>query len=149
MKVTKLLRDPDAIEDGVWVQAEPDHPEFEVRARTRGPEFRREVEKATARLTARHGSRVPPLVQQAEEARLLFRHCIVEFRGLDGHDGEPLPREEAERLCGTFEGQPLYVAFLAAANLADARRAADAEDAEGNSPPASSGTSNGADTETS
>jgi hypothetical protein len=133
MKVKQALRDPRAIEGGVWVRPAPDHPEFRVRAVVRGPQFQRKLQALEASWQREFGpGGVPAEIQQRALADLLFEHCIIDIEGL-----EDCTKEEARVLCGTFEGQPLYLHFLNAVALADARRAIDAEAAAGNSGPPS------------
>lgn len=136
MKISQALRDPAAIEGGVWVQPVPDHPEFKVRAVARGPGFHKRVQGLEAQWARIYGARgAPPEVNQRMMADVLFEECIVAVDGL-----EDATLEDAKRLCGTFEGQPLYIHFLTAVNMVEGRRASDAEQAEGNSEPSSTGT---------
>lgn len=134
MKITKHIREHAAVEDGVWVAPDMDHPEFEVRAKVRSQAFSRKNEKQQAAWARIYGNKgAPPEMQQKFQAKLLFEDCIVDLRGLTDNDGVEMKREDAEQIAGSFEGQPFYILLLTAVNMAEARREADANDAEGNS----------------
>jgi hypothetical protein len=141
MKITEAMRDPRAMDDGVWVSPVPGNPEFRVKARIRGQKHQQRIGKYQAEWARIYGSRgAPESVIQEVVSRILFEECIVEFEGLFPDEGfEDVSRDAVQRYCATFQGQPLYVHFLTAANMVEARRAADIEEASGNLEPLSLG----------
>lgn len=143
MKISQALRPMDAIEDGVFVEPVPEFPTFRVKARIRGDKYKQRMALRQAEWSRIYGSReVPQAIRQRAEADILFEECVVAFEGL-----EPDPEmgfadtsmESVKRICGTYQGQPLFIHFMTAVFMVEGRRAADAEEAEGNSAPSSNG----------
>lgn len=141
MKISQALRPMDAIEDGVWVEPVREAPEFRIKARIRGTKYHQRISMRHAEWNRQFGSRgAPPDVTVRAQANILFEECIIDFEGLEPCAEFPdVSMEAVKRYCGTLQGQPLYVHFLTAVEMVDARRAADTEEAEGNSEPSSNG----------
>lgn len=141
MKISQALRPMEAIEDGVWVEPVREAPEFRVKARIRGPKYHQRIALRHSEWSRIYGSRgAPQDVALRAQAEILFDECIVAFDGLEPCAEFPdVSMDAVKRYCGTLQGQPLYVHFLTAVEMADGRRAADAEEAEGNSLPSSAG----------
>lgn len=141
MKISQAMRPIEAMEDGVWVDPVRDCPEFRVKARIRGPKYQQRIGLRQAEWARLYGSRGAPLeVVQRVGADILFEECIVAFEGLEPcADFPDVSLDAVKRYCGTSQGQPLYLHFLTAVEMVDARRAADGDDAEGNSAPSSIG----------
>ena len=140
MKLSKALRDPRAVEEGVWVSPVAESPEFRVRAKVRGPEYEKRIGNFRAQWVRLYGSRgAPQDVVQRALVDVTFEECITGIEGITDDDGAPVAVEEVRRLCATVEGAPLWLHILTALEMVDARRAADAEEAEGNSSPSSTG----------
>ena len=141
MKISQALRPMDAIEDGVWVEPVREAPEFRVKARIRTSKYHQRIALRHSEWGRLYGSRgAPNDVMQRAQAEILFEECIVAFEGLEPCAEFPdVGIDAVKRYCGTLQGQPLYVHFLTAVEMVDGRRAADAEEAEGNSEPSSNG----------
>jgi hypothetical protein len=143
MKISQALRPMNAIEDGVWVRPVPEFPKFRVKAKIRADKYKQRMSLRQADWSRTYGALdVPQVIRQRAEADILFEECIVDFEGI-----EPDPEigfadaslESVKRICGTYQGQPLYVHFLTAVFMVEGRRAADTEEAVGNSEPSSNG----------
>jgi hypothetical protein len=133
MKLKQALRDPRAIEGGVWVKPSQEHPEFRVRCVVRGPQYQRRFAALEAGWAREYGANGPPNdIEQRARADLLFEECIFAIEGADD-----FTLEDARFHSGTFAGQPLYLMMLNAVAMADARRAIDSDAAVGNSAPPS------------
>lgn len=141
MKISKALRPMDAIEDGVWVSPVMEAPEFRVKACIRGPGYHKRISLRNAEWARIYGGRgAPQDVIQRAQAEILFEECIREFEGLEPCEEFPdVSKDAVMRYCGTLQGQPLYIHFLTAVEIVDGRRAADTEEAAGNSLPPSNG----------
>jgi hypothetical protein len=141
MKISQALRPMDAIEDGVWVEPVREAPEFRVKARIRGAKYHQRMQLRQAEWGRIYGARgAPQEIIQSATAAILFEECIVAFEGLEPCDEFPdVSMEAVKRYCGSFQGQPLYFHFLTAVEMVDGRRAADTEEAAGNSEPSSNG----------
>ncbi len=141
MKISQALRPMDAIEDGVWVQPVREAPEFRVKARIRSQKYHKRIALRNAEWGRMYGAvGAPNDVVLRAQATILFEECIIEFEGLEPCAEFPdVSMDAVKRYCGTLQGQPLYVHFLTAVEMVDGRRAADAEEAEGNSEPSSNG----------
>jgi hypothetical protein len=141
MKISQALRPIDAIEDGVWVEPVPGAPEFRVKARIRTGKYHKRMGLRQSEWARTYGGQaVPQDIVLREQAKILFEECIVEFEGLEPCAEFPdVSTEAVMRYCGSLQGQPLYVHFLTAVEMVDGRRAADTEEAVGNSNPSSNG----------
>lgn len=141
MKISQALRPMGAIEDGVWVEPVRESPEFRVKARIRTAKYHQRIASRHSEWGRIYGTRgAPQDVVQRATADILFEECIIGFEGLEPcQDFPDVSMEAVKRYCGSLQGQPLYVHFLTAVEMVDGRRAADAEEAEGNSEPSSNG----------
>jgi hypothetical protein len=141
MKISQALRPMDAIEDGVWVSPVTASPEFRIKARIRTGSYHKRMGLRNSEWARVYGGQpVPQMVMSRAQADILFEECIVDFDGLEPCAEFPdVSMDAVKRYCGTLQGQPLYVHFLTAVEMVDGRRAADAEEAAGNSEPSSNG----------
>ncbi len=141
MKISQALRPMDAIEDGVWVEPVRDAPEFRVKARIRTAKYHQRMALRQSEWARLYGSRGAPTdVALRAQADLLFEECILGVEGLEPCDEFPdVSMAAVKRYCGTLQGQPLFMHMLTAVDMVDSRRAADTEEAEGNSEPSSNG----------
>lgn len=141
MNIDEVMRDPRAMDDGVWVSPNPNHPGFRVRARVRGQKHNQRISSRQAEWARIYGSRgAPQEIVQRAGADILFDECIVEFEGITASASFPdVSYDAVKRYCGSAQGHPLYVLFLTAVDMAEGRRAADTEEAEGNSEPSLNG----------
>lgn len=141
MKISEAMRDPRAVEDGVWVSPVSNFPEFRIKARVRGQKHGQRIASRQAEWARIYGSRgAPEEIVQRVGAEIMFEECIVEFEGLTPSDEVPdVSYDSVKRICGSFNGRPLYVHFLTAVDMVEARRASDTEEAVGNSEPSSNG----------
>ncbi|MFC0410962.1 hypothetical protein [Roseomonas elaeocarpi] len=89
-------------------------------------------------------TRAPVRLLRKANMDCLLAHSVFGLRNLKDDDGNDVPWEQVKKMVYEEQYRPLANAMFAAANLATARRAADIEDAEGNSAPSSSSSSNGA-----
>ncbi len=141
MKISQALRPMEAIEDGVWVEPVRDAPEFRVKARIRTEKYHKRISLRHAEWARIYGSRgAPPDLAQRAQAEILFEECIVDFVGLEPcAEFTDVSMDAVKRYCGSLQGQPLYIHFITAVEMVDGRRAADVQEAEGNSAPSSNG----------
>lgn len=133
MDIKELLRDERAMTDGVWIQPMGEKEDLRVRTRGLTPQYKQRVEAGTNKLRRRYGKLedVPPAVLHEKLGALLMDELIIEVQGLrDG--GREMPLNEVRALVMEPRGEPLYQLLLASAQMADARREADVEDASGN-----------------
>lgn len=147
MKLSKLTRDMRAFEDGMWVQPDPNE-EVEFLARGATPKYEARRNGAIRRLVTAHGSldATPAPIRAKILGGLLFEECILDVRGVTHEDGRAATLAEVRALACTPAGEPALNLAYAAVDRVTARRQADAEDAEGNSEPSSTGSEPGAET---
>ena len=147
MKLSKLIRDQRAIEDGMWIQPDPAE-EIEFLARGATPKFKARRDAAFRRLaqsyagSAKDADRAAA-VRSKMLGEIVFDECIIDVRGV-WHDEEktrPATVAEVRAIACTPEGEPaLNLAFSAIEQVTE-RRKSDIEAAEGNSSSSSNGSS--------
>jgi len=131
--------------EGVWVQPDPfEAIEFKVRAFT--PGYQQKAAAALVKLArAWQGlDNVPADLRERSDVGALFDECIMDVRSV-ALGGKPAALADVKALCMEARGAPAMRLARAAVQRADNMRAADAEDALGNSAPSSSGNPSGAE----
>lgn len=141
MKLSALKVDAGAIEDGQWVGNIPEMGDLEVRVRgLNNAKYRR----LQARLidavprAKRQGGRLDPEEQDRITATCLRQTVLLDWRGLEGEDGQPVPY--SEELASDLLTKPEFRRFRegviwAASQVGEEQAEADRAD-EGNSGPA-------------
>lgn len=138
MKLSSLKVDAAAIEDGEWIGNIPEMGDLEVRVRgLNNAKYRRlqtTLIDAVPR-AKRQGGRLDPDEQDRITASCLTATVLLDWRGLEGEDGQPVPysKDLATDLLSKPEFRRFREAVIwAAAQVGEERAAADEEDA-GNS----------------
>lgn len=141
MKLSSLKVDPAAIEGGEWIGNIPEMGDLEVCVRgLNNAKYRRLQSKLIDAVPRqkRPGGRVDPDEQDRITATCLNATVLLDWRGLEGEDGQPLPY--SQDLAAELLSKPEFRRFRegviwAAAQVGEERAASDEDDA-GNSPAA-------------
>jgi hypothetical protein len=153
-KLAAFERDTVALSDGVWINPDPRNTDIELRVRAKDAAFvdvlsaayRELVRKARedGRLKSRQGlNDLPPSAVQAAEDDLILDRLVLDVRNLEGEAGA-ITIADYRRMARTEQFRPLLDLAREAVAIATERRAADREDAVGNSVPTPPTASSGA-----
>ncbi|APX83978.1 hypothetical protein BV511_04135 [Methylorubrum extorquens] len=138
MKLSSLKVDAAAIEDGEWIGNIPEMGDLEVRVRgLNNAKYRRlqtTLIDAVPR-AKRQGGRLDPDEQDRITASCLNATVLLDWRGLEGEDGQPVPysKDLATDLLTKPEFRRFREAVIWAASQVGEERAAADEDDAGNS----------------
>lgn len=132
MKLSALKVSSAAIEAGRWVEA-PGLPGVQLRVRGLGnADYRRLQAKLIEQVprNKRFGGRLDPDEQDKIVGKLLAEAVLLDWRGLDGDDDQPLAygKDEAERLMLDPDYRLFRDAVMAAAAMVGEEDGAAAED---------------------
>ena len=153
-KLAAFERDAVALSEGVWINPDPRNTDIELRVKAKDGAFvdilsaayRELVRKARedGRLKSRQGlNDLPPSAVQAAEDDLLLDRLVLDVRNLEGEAG-PVMIAEYRQIARTEQFRPLLDLAREAVAIATDRRAADREEALGNSGPSLHTASSGA-----
>lgn len=153
-KLAAFERDAVALSEGVWINPDPRNTDIELRVKAKDGAFvdilsaayRELVRKARedGRLKSRQGlNDLPPSAVQAAEDELLLARLVLDVRNLEGEAG-PVKIAEYRQMALTEQFRPLLDLAREAVAIATDRRAADREEALGNSGPSLRTASSGA-----
>lgn len=153
-KLAAFERDAVALSEGVWINPDPRNTDIELRVKAKDGAFvdvlsaayRELVRKARedGRLKSRQGlNDLPPSAVQAAEDDLLLDRLVLDVRNLEGEAG-PVTIAEYRQMARTEKFRPLLDLAREAVAIATDRRAADREEALGNSAPSLRTASSGA-----
>jgi hypothetical protein len=113
MKLSNLKVDVDAIENGTWVSDIPNLPG--VRFLVAGMEskaykkaFAKELRTSTTRRERASGNVDTDRIQELQK-RLVAKHCLLDWDGVDDDDGKPVPYDP--KLALTLMTEPQYLPF--------------------------------------
>lgn len=144
MKLSALKVDADKIEGGAWIGNIPEMGNLELRVRgLQNAAFRRMQSKLLDAVprSQRQGGRVDPDVLDRITSQCLAATVLLDWRGLEGEDDQPLPYTKEQ--ASVFLTEPAYrrirdAVVYAATVVGDAE--AEGEEADvGNSSSASAG----------
>lgn len=133
MKLSELKVDPQRIENGAWVD---NIPEMEgLRLKVRGA-FNADWRKLQSRLVAavprqkRARGQLDPAEQDRVMSIVLRDACLLEWDGIEGDDGQPLPysKEKATELLTDPQYGKFREAVIWAANTVADQRESDIEE---------------------
>ena len=129
--------------EGVWIKPDP-FEEIEFRARGFTPAFFQKQSAAIARLGRKWQGwdNVPHNLRERCDVDALFEECILDVRNVT-LSGKPATVADVHARCKEDRGAPALALARAAVQRADNMRAADAEEAAGNSAPSSNGMPSG------
>ena len=156
-KLKSFQRDTAALEGGVWINPDPDSSDdqpMELLVKGRDAAFYdrvmvavREIvrrAKQDGRLKSNQGfADLPPSTRDVLENEIMLGQYILGVRNLEG-DAGPVTVEDYRKMALTEEFRPLLTLAVAAFLIATERRAADREEALGNSEPSRPTSSRGA-----
>ncbi len=137
MKMSELAIDSARLETGAWVD---DIPEMEgLRLRVRGSnnaDWRRLQTKLIEAVPRKQrlGGRLDPDTQDRITSSLLLNTCLLDWEGLEGDDGQPVPYDKkmAEKLITDPQYRRFREAVVWAASVVAEQTDIDMKDAEGN-----------------
>ncbi len=137
MKMSELAIDSARLETGAWVD---DIPEMEgLRLRVRGSnnaDWRRLQTKLIEAVPRKQrlGGRLDPDTQDRITSSLVLNTCLLDWEGLEGDDGQPVPYDKkmAEKLITDPQYRRFREAVVWAASVVAEQTDIDMKDAEGN-----------------
>lgn len=97
MKLSEIKIDPKKFEQGDWVGEIPEMGELRLKVRGIGnSDFRRMQSKLTEAEPRKYrvAGRLPPERQDAITAQCLLHTVLIDWDGVQGEDGQPLPYSE-------------------------------------------------------
>ncbi|WP_232629163.1 hypothetical protein [Methylobacterium sp. Leaf118] len=141
MKLSSLKVDASAIEEGQWVGNIPEMGDLEVRVRgLNNARYRRLQTKLIDAVprAKRQGGRMDPDEQDRITATCLNATVLLDWRGLEGEDGQPLPysKDLASTLLSEAEFRRFREGVIWAASQVGEEQAEAERADEGNSPTA-------------
>lgn len=148
MKISEIQIDPEKLENGAWVKEIPEMEGLELRVRGIGcAEFRKLQAKLFEAIP--RSRRLKGRVSQEDQDRILdtclHRVILLDWRGIEDDADQPIAYEKGLAL--EYLTNPKFKKFreavVWAASTVAEDDAADVEEAVGNSPPPSAGTSTG------
>jgi hypothetical protein len=142
-KLSSFRQDSRAIQEGEWVRVGEEYDDLEIR--TRGFTDAYFDAQAARQRKAAVGfggdvTKLPSAIRRQINVECLIQHVVLDVRNLTHDDGRPVTKEEFYDLLRDPDYAELVIACFRAASLVGQRRAADLEEAEGNSASASAGT---------
>jgi hypothetical protein len=151
MKLSDITVDAERLEKGAWVDNIPDMEGLRLKVRgANNVDWRRLQSRLLDAVPRkkRLGGRLDPDEQDRITASCLLNTCLMDWDGLEGDDGNPLPysKEWADKLIKEPEYRRFRDAVIWAASIVAEENNIDHQDAVGNSPPPYAGKTAGANT---
>ena len=150
-KLSQFKRNTKAFTEGTWKRPDPGS-DLEILSRGYTDTYydaQASKQRAAAKGFNGDTEKLPVAIKRRINIDCLIAHVLVDVRGLEGEDGKPVSFATFCDLIRDPDYSDLANAAFAAASMVTNEREADLADTEGNSSPASAGTSNGASIATS
>ena len=153
-KLKAFQRDTASLEDGVWINPDPEFSDIELRVKGRDAAYYdkytiaiREVVRRAKRdgtLQSNQGlNDLPPSTRDSIENEVMLQHYVLDVRNLEDDEG-PVTIADFRKMAITEQFRPLLSMAQTAFLMATERRAADREEVLGNSKPSRPTSSPGA-----
>jgi hypothetical protein len=151
MKLSDLTVDAERLEKGAWVDNIPDMEGLRLKVRGANNVDWRRLQSRLLNAVPRKkrlGGQLDPDEQDRITATCLLNACLMDWDGLEGDDGKPLPysKEWASKLIMEPEYRRFRDAVIWAATMVGEENNLDHEDAMGNSSTPYAGKTAGANT---